>query len=250
MEQVVVNAERAPEADDRGHQQVVGQVIREIELVAQVIQSLGFPVLSTREDFQRIRCGLSTEQLVKLETQLRPTALFMNSIVAESGELIPESGRSVDELQFLRRYLSHQRMAVPGDLENFITPGDIIEVYDSEGIQHYRSFNFFELCTYSLEEIFTYEWWHLYERNEFVTRNLVNQFIKIFQENSGPQLVDFPTHVARELWSPGRSTIRIKQKALIPVSNFAGKTDLVICTFCVLERLENYQGNIQTDLGN
>ncbi|MCC7403796.1 MAG: hypothetical protein IT288_05295 [Bdellovibrionales bacterium] len=250
MEQVVVNAERAPEADDRGHQQVVGQVIREIELVAQVIQSLGFPVLSTREDFQRIRCGLSTEQLVKLETQLRPTALFMNRLMTESGELIPESGRSVDELQLLRRYLSHQRTAVPGDLENFISPGDIIEVYDSEGIQHYRSFNFFELCTYSLEEIFTYEWWHLYERNEFVTRQLVNHFVKFFTGTAKPYLIDLPSHVAREIWSPGRSTIRIKQKALIPVHNLSGELNLIICTFRVLERLENYQGNIQTDLGN
>jgi hypothetical protein len=54
------------------------------------------------------------------------------------------------------------QLAYPGDALARIGGGDIIEAYDQAGRLRYRSFNSFEYCNYSLDELSFHPWHELY----------------------------------------------------------------------------------------
>lgn len=58
------------------------------------------------------------------------------------------------------------------DLFSYLSRNKIVEVYNAEGIQIWRNFNFFEVCGYSIEEMFCYTWLERYERNEETLKHI------------------------------------------------------------------------------
>lgn len=52
-----------------------------------------------------------------------------------------------------------------GDIFGYMQSDNIVEVYDSQGIQIWRNLNFFDVCSYSLEEMFCISWMERYERD-------------------------------------------------------------------------------------
>ena len=235
--------------EQKAQKLLIETLVMGIECYSHWLKTLGFAVLGSSNNYDRLRKGLAPEELKRTMEALEPT---LNSPLRELGaDQNRDIVKPVNELELLHKFLTYKRCLVPENMEDFIGPEDVIEVYDYRGIQQYRSFNFFNLCTYTLEDIFTHEWWHLYERNEFVTRQIGVMAGRIFANNeSAPVVLDLPSHVAREIWSPGRSTLRVKQKVLFPIRGFDGQTKMIIATFRVLEQLGDYQGDIQTDLGN
>ncbi|MCB9083565.1 MAG: hypothetical protein H6624_04440 [Bdellovibrionaceae bacterium] len=225
-------------------------VAQAIELYASMLNQMGYSVEGSRTNYQRVFQVLPEEALRKTRDLLVP---FLSLFAPEMSELErdPYKPGIEKELYLLKKFIRSKGLVMPGDLESYIRDGDIIEVYDGQGIQQYRSFNFFELCTYSLDEVFTHDWMELYERNEFITRQIGVWAERYFtQQTKDPVVLNLPTHVAREKFSQGRTAVRIKQGVLYPLENLAGQTTMVIATFKVLERLHDYSGDVQTDLGN
>lgn len=56
---------------------------------------------------------------------------------------------------------------------NKIEKDDVIEIYSSENIQLFRTFNFFKISSYSLLDLLTLEWYLLWERPSFVMNALM-----------------------------------------------------------------------------
>ncbi len=56
---------------------------------------------------------------------------------------------------------------------NKVQKDDVIEIYSSESIQLFRTFNFFKISSYSLLDLLTLEWYLLWERPSFVMNALI-----------------------------------------------------------------------------
>lgn len=68
--------------------------------------------------------------------------------------------------------LKYFGMRPVSDLFSYLNQDKIVEVYNAEGIQIWRNFNFFEVCGYSIEEMFCYTWLERYERNEETLKHI------------------------------------------------------------------------------
>lgn len=114
--------------------------------------------------------------------------------------------------------------------ENFFekySPGDVVEFYDNSGIQVFRNYSFFDICSYSLEEIFARPWTDLYQRDSKIMRGINDTAIGIFSNKiTKPVDNSVPEHDLVELESERRHRIRIKIKSFIPLRSKFSSTPL------------------------
>jgi hypothetical protein len=105
------------------------------------------------------------------------------------------------------------------DLFNKIQPNDVIEIYNTDFIQIFRNFAFFSICSYSLEEIFSYEWRELYERDPVITGKLAELAFSLL---SGDVKTTIPIlgigdHQLTEVFSPSRHKMVVNHSYLSPL---------------------------------
>lgn len=115
---------------------------------------------------------------------------------------------------------------------DFISNGDVIEVYLSSGVQVYRNFRFFTQCSYDLTTLSTTEWFHLYERSQQVTDLIMKKVGEVLTQPQDLMVADeIPVHTLRERYLDARKIFDIKIKNFAPLidlndSSIAG----FICT--------------------
>jgi hypothetical protein len=104
------------------------------------------------------------------------------------------------------------------DLFSKLNDKDVVEIYNAKGLQIFRSFHFFQHCSYDLETIFCKPWFELFARDEVYStaymegfNNLVNGTIK----ETVPVPVD--EHLVREV--QGRLTTRIMPNVFSPLAD-------------------------------
>ncbi|MGE3973372.1 MAG: hypothetical protein AB7F59_02465 [Bdellovibrionales bacterium] len=103
------------------------------------------------------------------------------------------------------------------DLFGHLTKNDVIEIYNKDSVQIFRTFNFFNLISYTLEEILCYEWWELYRRPEFIQKELVTQGTRILEKKVEETLFNFaPNHEVEEIFSVKRNIAEISEKLVSP----------------------------------
>ncbi|MFN9067173.1 MAG: hypothetical protein ACK5V3_08085 [Bdellovibrionales bacterium] len=113
---------------------------------------------------------------------------------------------------------------------------DIIEIYDHQGLQIYRCFNFFKYSSYSFSDIITHHWWDLYERNPFIGKTLGDLAVKIFSQNlKDPIHLDLPIHKTSEIWSLKKGIATLRHKNLIPIRDANERTVAVIAPIQVID---------------
>lgn len=97
---------------------------------------------------------------------------------------------------------------------------DVIEIYTIDSIQIFRTFNFFYLVTYTLEEIFCRPWFELYERDVF-TNEANHKAVKyvLSGQTRSPFYPNIPTHDVYEKKEGGRSLTKIKHRFMAPAYN-------------------------------
>ncbi|MCB0412027.1 MAG: hypothetical protein KDD22_05840 [Bdellovibrionales bacterium] len=207
-----------------------------LQRYAACIQQFGYQVKATSNHFHRILNVLSCKDIERIHELVIPSIRVAEDFLAQK----TKSYERPNEVRFLKHFMTKTGTTSLRDVESIIDHTDIIEVYDKDAIQCYRSFNFFDICSYSLEDLFSHEWWNLYKRNTFVTRKIGNICQNIFANGiEEPIFVDVPHHVAREIWSPLRTTIEIKQKYLIPLTNSNAEVGYYIATFQILRRIHD-----------
>jgi hypothetical protein len=74
-------------------------------------------------------------------------------------------GSLKDNQLFIKKALKRFNWSVrPEDLMK-IADDHIVEIYDLKQTQVFRSFRYFEFCSYTIEDVHCRKWWHLYTRN-------------------------------------------------------------------------------------
>lgn len=123
-----------------------------------------------------------------------------------------------DSLTFTWRALNKLGLVPRSDLFSRVTDEDILEVYSSDGRQLYRNFRFFDFCSYTMEELYSLEWWSLYKRDESITEKLYAIVAKIFTGEIAETVVpDCPSHVVSETSSAGKIHMIYEPRMLSPL---------------------------------
>lgn len=128
------------------------------------------------------------------------------------------------------------KLRPPSDLLNRLEEDDFFEIYDPDHIQIFRSFNFFSLTSYSIEDIFSYSWADLYSRPEFITRDMTRVVTEVLSgKGETVTVTDIPLHVVADKFSPGMEWSVIKHK-LLATLRAADNRIFVFNVFRVVDR--------------
>lgn len=95
-------------------------------------------------------------------------------------EQVSEGYKLRDNSTFVWRAFRKLGYVPRSDVFNYLTDDNLVEIYSADNKQLYRNFKFFECCTYTLEELYSLEWWHLYERDPQETMKTFEICSKLF----------------------------------------------------------------------
>jgi len=111
----------------------------------------------------------------------------------------------------------------PSDLFNHIDRQSVIEVHSNQGIQFFRTFNFYKYCSYSLEELYCMPWFQLFEREEKYINQMIALATKIFTgETRNTVPMNLPVHVVKEKFSVGQHQVKLNMKFIAPAFDVNG----------------------------
>jgi hypothetical protein len=128
---------------------------------------------------------------------------------------------------------------VEGQVFAALNSEDVIEIYTLDSIQIFRTFNFFHLVTYTLEEIFCRPWFELYQRDVF-TNEANHKAVKyvLSGETRSPFYPNIPVHDVYEKKEGGHSLTKIKHRFMAPAYNSDDARTGFINVFQVVGQLQ------------
>ncbi len=108
---------------------------------------------------------------------------------------------------------------------------DVIEVYDSNGTQMWRNFNYMKICSYTLEELLCHDWPTLYIRDEKLTGHLVKLMVDTVTSGSrGPSFIDVDYHLVEERFSTDRFRLNVRHDYICALLRKGGQCDGFLIT--------------------
>lgn len=130
-------------------------------------------------------------------------------------EHVTEGYKLKDSNTFTWRAFRAYGLVPVSDLFSYIKSNDIIEVYSTENRQIFRNFQYFQYCSYSIEELYSVEWWHLFARDESITKKIMEEAYQVFNgETQGIFFSKTERHQVKELISQDKLSNFYKLKFL------------------------------------
>ncbi|AFY02054.1 hypothetical protein [Bdellovibrio bacteriovorus] len=118
-----------------------------------------------------------------------------------------------DSERFCRKALERWGLSPSSDFFIGVENGDCVEVYTEEGFQVFRNLRFFELSSYTVEELYCIEWWKLFGRNPGLTEKLFSMCLQTLQGRTPGTLVfDMPEHDVWESVSAEKRHFMVQPK--------------------------------------
>jgi len=124
----------------------------------------------------------------------------------------------------------------PPDFFDKIGSDDVIQLYSSDGLHLFASFRFFDLCSYTIEEIYSRPWLELWSRSE----SALSRLIQIVQQVMAPRQtttisLNEPSHQVLELASAFKFELSYSLRCIAPLWD---KQTHVRAGYIVVERVE------------
>jgi hypothetical protein len=137
----------------------------------------------------------------------------------------------LDEKRLLWFALSRLRLRPPSNLLDLVGENDLVEVYVGAR-QVYRSFNYYNYCSYSLDELETVPWNLLFARDEHYTEQI---FAEVKEALDSRKILTsrVPSHEVREIASAFQNKFLYQLKYLIPLKDM--ENDSQDCMVCILK---------------
>lgn len=144
-------------------------------------------------------------------------------------EVVAQGASLRDDRIIVWRVLQRLKLHPPSDLMQEIKEGEVIEIYNSDFVQIFRNLRFFEICSYTLDELLSRPLWELVEREESITGMIVHQASKLLSGTiNGLFQFDVPEHSIYERESVGRNKITVKLTIGAPLWNALGTPTALI----------------------
>ncbi|MGE0529176.1 MAG: hypothetical protein AB7G93_15785 [Bdellovibrionales bacterium] len=144
---------------------------------------------------------------------------------------LEKEGYDLDDSKHLARVaLGHLGLLTDEIIFKSLRRSDIVEIYNTNHIQIFRSFNFFRICNYNLDEILLNEWYTLYERDEKITCEILTQIEGHLRQSRSVTRFSVPAHIMRERFSSTQGMFITKFKVLASVFDGPESRAGFLCT--------------------
>jgi len=134
-------------------------------------------------------------------------------------EIVRERADITNNTFVLKRWLQNLKLSTLNEIYERIEDDNIVEVYNAQGVQVFRSIQFFYFCNYDLLDVETRAWNELYERHELINNRLFEIVYDLFASPNKVFNIDVPPHPMREVFSDFRQVFRIEHNCMAPVYN-------------------------------
>jgi transcriptional regulator with XRE-family HTH domain len=119
---------------------------------------------------------------------------------------------------------------------SLLEKGDIVELYGLDFVQIFRTFDMFKYLSYSLDQIFSYEFWELFKRDPSITEETISIAKKyISGEIRSIHWPEFQDHVVEEIFSLRKNKAKIRHKFFAPFFDNKGNLKAIGSVFKILE---------------
>lgn len=141
--------------------------------------------------------ALPEKQQEKILSYLRAQNSILAAVAVPTfNEIHPEKGLVEQALDFYG-------LEVRDDFWRTVDRNDLIEIYNADQVQIFRSLNFFKISSYSLLDLLVHEWYVLWERPQQVLNELVATARNLLHGAApGLQKLHVPVHVLKEAYCP------------------------------------------------
>ncbi len=133
-------------------------------------------------------------------------------------ELVAQGYSLKDDKQFVWRMLKKLNLTPPSDFFDKQEEGDVVEIYNLEGRQVFRNLRFFQVTSFTLEEILCAHWKEFTKRPDEIEQKLYALMVRL----ATGQIVktidpEIPTHVFEELVTAKKHFVEISMRYVAPV---------------------------------
>ena len=192
--------------------------------LANEIAALGFKygvTITPYQDENLIHFSkLSTELQVKVLKSLQIYLNIYNSTVAEGTS-------ALNSARVIWNALAQLGYRPTSDVFSFFQDGNIIEIYDDSFVQVFRSINFFNLCSYSLEDLYCHQITELYERDLPFEKSLMEIVTRLYRgEIKSTILTGLQPHVIQEKKSHQKFRVLGHIKYISPLYSSHSPSDI------------------------
>jgi hypothetical protein len=123
---------------------------------------------------------------------------------------------NVDERQLASKALGYFGFKIKNlDWIETIAYDEIIEIYSPQGIQLYRSLNFFNTCGYSLLDLYVHEWFVLWERPASIINRIHATVGEVLAGKKTDTQVPIGPHLIRETFDDGTTQPFLPRTAIV-----------------------------------
>lgn len=193
---------------------VVRDILVGLDSFKQSLGSLGSHiVLHTPAAIDRLQGKSIEKKRMILKSITEYNALIGAAMAIEPEVLTDESG-------LLRRVLKELHLVVDEEVYENIEHGDVVEIYNRDFLQIYRSISFMNISGYTLLDLLSHEFYELFERNNSANEHLFAVCQEALESgNLGAiRLLDrIPRHLVREKHSESRGVYQIEFRHAYPL---------------------------------
>ncbi len=134
------------------------------------------------------------------------------------------------------------------DIFSHIKNGNIIEIHDNHLVQIFRNINFFNFCSYSLEDLYCYQITDLYKRDFNLEKDLMMVVTKIYKGEVNKTIdPGLRTHFIDEKISLKKLKISAHIQLMSPLYSAATTNGLPVATLAILSA--ELSTDVDNDLG-
>ena len=162
---------------------------------------------STLPEFRKLSSNDQQSAVEKIEANLDVFA----SVVASGGNL--SSPNTI-------AWMACQKLGYtpPSDFFSKLTDEDVIEIYSKDGLHQFANLKFFEICSYTLEQLYTLPWHTLWQREEKDVALLMSlPGIVLSPDHSGTLEVLSRHQKVKESASPFKYETRYQMRFIAPL---------------------------------
>lgn len=195
-----------------------------IESKIRQFQSLTLIVveMAARENI-RIRPFTATgvPYFAALRSELQDHVLWQLETFIACGRELQDSARSVSDARLLTAaFIRRNHWQAPADFTERIGPDDCVDIYNENHQLIFANLRFFEILSYSLEDLYCRPWMDLFRREDHQIHTRLIEIVTEVLSGRSRQTYDLshlPKHIAYEALAPKVGVAETTPKAMAPL---------------------------------
>ncbi|MEZ0390714.1 MAG: hypothetical protein ACAH59_00765 [Pseudobdellovibrionaceae bacterium] len=188
-------------------------IVQSLERVASLIRGRGYPCQASSKPALVRLPMLSSEQKHQVLHQLQ---VLEQIIFAKEPEAPPVEKGEHSEKNIVEQALDFYNLEIRDDFWSRVKSNEVIEIYNQNQIQIFRTLNFFNYCGYSLLDLLTNEWYTLWQRPSTILEALKTKAEEVFSGvTSGAQALNLSNHLVLEIFNSEKDEFFLPRSMLI-----------------------------------